>query len=398
MKIKTIDLKYFIIFLFFSLMQERLFFQIDLSLVLIISIIGLIYIICNFKNIISKKYEFKTMILLLLIVEIYGIFLSYFKYNQSIITGLVGTHYIFIYGLYFYFVNLFSKKEISDNLERIKKVFVGFGSFYAILLILQNIVYPNIFLKLNYGIRNGLRIQGCQIIQYAFAIAVCDLINDFKGKKIVPVLIMGYELLVINQARNVILVFSFIILFSYYRKIYDKKKILFLLSLFVIPIILLIMGKAGYFNILSEIVEETQNVQGTSGVRVNELNYYWSKLKESKFMGIGVIGNNFYLKDYILGTNYGYYLEDIGISAFIMKTGILGFLWTIIWIKKLFKTTNKQYEWVRVLAWFVALKTVFSMFFSTSFIFDIRDGLIYFVMILAILDCGRKLEKEKEVN
>ena len=79
MKIKTIDLKYFIIFLFFSLMQERLFFQIDLSLVLIISIIGLIYIICNFKNIISKKYEFKTMILLLLIVEIYGIFLSYFN-------------------------------------------------------------------------------------------------------------------------------------------------------------------------------------------------------------------------------------------------------------------------------------------------------------------------------
>lgn len=394
MKTKKINLKYIIIFFLFTLLQERFFYQTDVSLVLVISILGLVYFLLNITEIINTKYEFKIMIFFLFIIEVYGIVISYFKYGQSLLTGFIGTHYIFIYGFYFYFSRLLAKGNMERNLENFKKIFIAIGLMYALLLIVQKIIYPISVLKLNYAIRNGLRIQGCSIIEYAFAIAICDIINDFKPKKLIAVLIMGYELLAINQARNVILVFGIIMLISFYKKVYDKKKIYAYILLLCLPIIIFLSSKLGYFDIVNDIVGETQNVKGTSGVRVNELNYYGEKLKESHYLGIGVIANSV-LKDTVLGNEVGFYLEDIGISAFIIKTGIIGFLWTILWIFKLFRRINKQEAWIKILGLFVALKTVCSMFFSVSFLFDFRDGLIYFVMILAILDSKKKFIEQK---
>lgn len=390
MKAKKINLKYILIFFFLSILQERVFYQTDVSLTLFISIIGLIYLIFNIKDVLNVKYEFKLMIFFLFLIDLYGVAISYFRYGQSILIGIISIHYLCIYGLYFYFTKLFKKGDIDKNIENIKKIFINMGLIYSLLLILQSILYPTIIFKLNFAIRNGLRIQGCSIIEYAFAIAICDLINNFKPNKLIAVTIMGYELLVINQARNVILVFAIIILFSVFKKLYDKKKIYAYLSIFCIPVIIFAASKLGYFNMANDIIGEAQNTQGTSGVRINEINYYVEKLKESHYTGIGVIGSKV-LKDTILGNDVGYYLEDIGISAFILKTGIAGLLWTIFWILKLFKRINKQNSWVKILALFVAIKTICSLFFSVSFLFDIRDGLVYFVIILAILDSNRSV-------
>lgn len=397
MKIKIIDLKYIFIIVGLTLLQERFFFQINRNLVLIISLIGLIYTIFNMKKILKTKFEFKKMIFWLIIIELYGIFISYIKYGQTMFTGIIGTHYIFIYGLYFFFVNLLLKKNINSNIEKFKKIFIFTGIVFSILLIIQSLIYPRIFLKLNYGIRNGLRIIGCNIIQFAFAVSVCDAINNFKLKKIIPIFIMGYELFFINQARNVILIFCVIILFLIYKKNSEKNKLFFITVLLCIPIIIIILNQVGIVDFINQIIFELKNVEGTSGVRVNELRFYYEKLKESKFLGIGILGSEFPLMNKIYGNYKGYYMEDIGISAFIFKTGILGLLWTIAWILKLFSIIKKCTGWGKTLAIFVALKTVFSIFFSISFIFDIKDGLIYFVMILAILDVECRKIEEKEI-
>ena len=89
-------------------------------------------------------------------------------------------------------------------------------------------------------------------------------------------------------------------------------------------------------------------------------------------------------------------MEDIGISAFIFKTGILGFIWTVCWIIKLFKQGKVVDSKYKYLAYFVAIKTVMSLFFSVSFIFDFRDGLIYFIIVLSILDIAHHNDETVE--
>lgn len=375
-----------LLFIGLFLLQERLLYQIDTSLVMLISITGLIILLLKPQKFFLQKYIFGWMIFVLMLIELYGIILAYFHYRQNPIIGLIGTHYIFIYAFYFVFVDYLGKGNSYKNLEVLKNIIIKLGLLLAVLLILQSFIYPVEIFKLAYGYRNGLRIQGCHFMQYAFVVATCDLINCFTRKKIVSVIIMGYYLIVLNQSRNVILVSFIVFLFIFYRKMYERNKKWFVIGVLILPIILIVSWNYGIGSILGEVLREAQNIKGNVGMRVKELKYYYDLLKDSHYLGIGILGDRFSLRNSIYGTAQGFYLEDIGISAFVLKTGVIGLLWFIAYERKLINTIKKTDSWIKYLTIFLALKTILSFFFSVSFIFDIRDGLIYFVIILSIID------------
>lgn len=370
------------------LLQERFIYMTNMNLVMFISIAGLIYLLLHVNNLLSPNYIFSKFIAFFLFIQFYGIFIAKIFYGQSIVIGIVGAHYIFIYSLYFYFAKKFRNGNIDCTIKLVKNILIFAGTFIAILLIIQSFIYPFVIFNLTYGMRNGLRIQGCSIVQYSFVISICDILFEFKKKKLFSLIVMGYTLVFIEQSRNVILIFSIIIFFTVYKKLYDKNKKLFCLAILFIPLVIFIGWNYGLKEILLEVVSESQNIKGTSGMRVLELKYYFNMLKKSHFLGIGVLGDRFHLRDLIYGTNKGFYLEDIGVSAFIFKTGILGLIWTILYIFKLNKLVKKTDGWVKYLTLFLVLKTIMSMFFSYSFIFDAKDGLIYLIIILSIIDAN----------
>lgn len=388
MIVRKDNLKYILIFTLLVLLQERFFFLTGNNLVMVISICGLLIFIKKWNRLLQRNYVFNLLIIAYFIIQVYGIFLAYFRYNQPLSTGFIGTHYIFIYGFYFLFVDWFRRGNEERKLEVIKNAFIFFGVLFSILLIVQALIYPTVIFSLSYSIRNGLRVQGCQIIQFSFVVAVCDAIYSFRPQKIIPIAIMGYELFFVNQSRNVILLMSAIIIFLFYRRLKESSMKKFIIAILFIPILVLATWNMGLGDVISEIVLELQTVDGTSGMRVNELMYYLDLFKKSKYWGIGILGDQFPLRSTIYGINVGYYMEDIGVSAFVFKTGILGLLWLIFYLKKLGKMVKYTSGWIKLLTVFIFLKTIFSMFFSVSFIFDIKEGLIYLVILLAMIDAN----------
>lgn len=384
------------IFILLVFLQERFIYLTDLSFVNIISICGLILLIGNIKNITENNYYFKNIIILLMLVEVYGILISYFKYGQPISVGIIGIHYIFIYGFYFIIVDYYRNRDTDEFFKIIKKLFIVFGVFFSILLIIQTLIYPHELFKLSFSMRNGLRIQGCNILQYSFAVSVCDIISDYKRGKLLPFIIMGYALIFILQARNVVLIFTPILFYLLFVKVKNYQKKWFVVLLILSPFILFVIWKFGIDDMVAEIIYESRNIKGTGGVRVNELNYYYKLLKDSNFLGIGILGDTFNLRKIIYGTVQGFYMEDIGVSAFIFKTGIFGMLWYILYLLKLVKVSKLTGGWIDILSTFIFLKTIFSFFFSVSFLFDFRDGLIYLVILLALIDLNRYKKNNQE--
>jgi hypothetical protein len=384
------------IFILLILLQERFIYLTDLSFVNIISICGLILLVSNIKNIIKNEYYFKNIIISLMLIELYGIVISYFKYSQPIRLGLIGTHYIFIYGFYFVIVDYFRNRDSYYFLELVKKLFTVFGVIFSILLIIQTLVYPHELFKLVFSMRNGLRIQGCNILQYSFAVVVSDIISDYERGKLFPLIIVGYVLIFILQARNVVLIFTPILIYLLFVKLKKYKKRWFVLLLLFLPLFLFVIWKLGINEMVSEVIYESKNVKGTGGVRVKELNYYYKLLKDSNYFGIGILGDTFSLRKIIYGTTQGFYMEDIGVSAFIFKTGFLGMLWYVLYLFKLGKVSKVVGGWVDILSTFIFFKTIFSFLFSVSFLFDFRDGLIYLVILLALIDINRNKTKQEE--
>lgn len=381
------------------LLQERFFYLIPISLVNVMSIFGMILIVFYLPKILSNKFEFAKMIVSLLILELYGILIAYVFYGQSVIVGIKGTHYMFLYGFYYLYCDISRKIGVRDSLSIIKSTLLFWGFISAFLVIIQWFAYPTIFLNLDYSIRNGLRIQGTQIIQYAFALCLVDLFYKLSIRNVIKVLVLGFVILFILQSRNIVLIYSIIAIILLGIKIYNTNRKAFCFACILLPIVLIICINNFGKSVLYEVIEEASSGTGTTSIRIEELNYYLNKLKENHFLGIGILGDDFSQREVIYGTNRMYYLEDIGISAFIFKTGVLGLIWTISWLFKLLKMSicHKNNGYFKYLSIFVLLKTILSMLFSVTFLFDIRDGLIYFILILVLMDVGRDLHEQEEV-
>ena len=400
MKVGYIKKENLILFLIVSLIilfQERFLYTIDQSLVYILSVGGLI---CFFVYLIRGKilkYDFSIFIIFYLIIEFYGIFIAKIFYGQKLMVGIYGVHYMFLYGYYFLFVDLIKNKgNVDINVNTIKNTIYFWCFIICVLIVIQWFWYPLEFLKLNFAMRNGLRINGSHIIQYGFALACCDLLRKFTVKKFLFCIFIGLEIILIMQSRNVILVFGIIIIVLMFFKLFKDNKLLFFTLGVMSLLTLLILVNNNGLNVWNEIFEEATTKEGTTGIRIYELEFYFNSLKNNNFLGIGVLGDSFSLKSQIYGNDKYFYMEDIGISAFIFKTGIIGLIWTICWIFKLFRqgtVVNAKYKY---LAYFVAIKTVMSLFFSVSFIFDFRDGLIYFIIVLSILDIAHHNDETVE--
>lgn len=394
-----------IIVILLILINERGFYLINSNLVFIVSLIGLFTGILMSNKIISCSYTFKWIVLSYIAVCLISIIYSYFRYGQSLYDGIYGTHYIFIYLLYFYFVDLFGTKKNDDYIEPVKNVIITMGTIATLLLIFQSIIYPRIIIfSVLYSVRNeSLRIMTYGgLILFSFTLVSVDLVKKFEFKRLISFVFMLYYFVFVSQIRGTILLSSLSLMSIYIYHCKKRKKDLAFLMIPLLIICGIFIGrKMDILNkVIISVLDEINNKSGTAGIRVREIEYYYDLFRNNILFGIGILGDRFPLRKIIYGTKYyWFFVEDIGSLAFIFQTGLIGALWLVMYMKKIISQirylSSKYHELVLLIIYRLCI-----IIGGISFYSEVNDknALLYSMIFLAFIEQKQNVNDKAKQN
>ncbi|WP_162927831.1 hypothetical protein [Bacillus sp. Y1] len=318
--------------------------------------------------------------------------ITYVLHRQPIGLAYHGSKFMFLYILYFpliIFINKFGVKYILNTVHFI-------GTTLAGAFILQKMLYPKVIIfNMMYMERfDSVRFfTGMSLIIFASFISLgCFLTVERKKIKylyLISFFIQVSHLFFVAQTRNltIALIFVYTIVIILYSKGNVFKKIFSALILISVGFIIF-----GSFinNIIQSIVGELDlynTGNGTLYVRMLELDFVWSSIKENTLFGVGFYSGHFSKAPEILGTAYNYYTSDIGIFGFVFYLGMVGLIITLKYSVKLFKQT------------FIALKVnisigvillLFTLYISIispfNYIYNLEIQIIYLIIFTCILE------------
>ena len=379
--------KYFnILFVLILLINDSFFYILfETNTTILVSLISIVLFVLLFlKHKIPFDADFSWMIVLLILMMLASVLYSCFIYEQSIFSGLGNINRYFIYLLYFVFMTIYNKNGRIKLLE----LFSNLAVIIAIVFLIQRLLYPNIVFFKNFVIRNGqIRLMvNTSVFFYAVALFVTKILVYHKSRDVLKLLVIILAIIFCVQSRGE-LMFYFIASIStilFYTFVYSKKNIKHYLVIFMpIIIIIAIMAFFNIFdNILSSLIYELNN-GGSAITRVNEIIYYYNLLKENFVFGLGNLTGD--LADKIYGTTqYYFYTEDIGILVIIVKNGLIGFIWLLLYFVLLFiKLKKNRYDKISFTLLIFYLSYVLPSFFYSNLIFD-RQNIFLNSLLLSI--------------
>ncbi len=391
----------FILF-FIILFEENLFYLTDRNMIFVLSVSGLLLLLLEVCSRYHDNPSFRKEMIFLFLIEIIGVFFALLFYGQNLIIGFYGNHFIFMIGWYFYLYRLLKPNITSKYTDFASKQIIVYGVVILSVIIFQGLLANQIqVLKLGYSTRNGsVRISGCHIAGVAFYLALSNEMKKHRPINLLMILVYLVYSVFFNQSRFGLLITIITLVWAYFHflsklKNQSKKKNYILLTVFCIPALIIT------FIFLWDRIEtgfiELFNGTGTGGVRVDEIAYYWELLKQKHFLGIGMLSYQFESTGIIYNTSGYLYLEDVGMFSIIFKLGIFGFAFLIMFFRKLFLIIKKSSDsWQRNLAIILLISTMVG-FLGTQ-IFDSKYNLIYFCLMLVMIQPVSKLEKNSATS
>ena len=374
--------------IFIVLCQENFFYLTAQYMMVILSMAGIIILILESPNILTRHYFFKIPILLMMFTLIFGVILAKIFYNQPILTGLYGNHYIFIYGWYFLMCDLFERKNREELMDFSVNTFLIVSLIVVSLVLVQGIFFPNShFLRLLYSTRNGVRIGGCFIAAPAFTLAISREMHQHSILQVAVIIATGLYLFSFNQSRSLIIILSVVVVMVVLQRL-KGRGFLFHASDFGLILILLLAifaFRAPIYKMIVSTTSEFISGSGTGGVRFDELSYYFASLQNHHFWGIGVLASQFPQTRYIYGTEQYMFLEDVGMTSLIFKVGLLALFSTIVFLVRIWQSLKRlPNSWNK----YLALTELCQMTIGglSTQIFDSKYSLIYFLLVLAWIE------------
>ena len=321
----------YLVLLLVIVLNEKLFYLFSEDyytiqiLSILITILSLYELLKSLLDIKKRELYWKNQILFIVIIAIVEAINSYILYKQNLILGIVTPLHLYRYLFYFYLALKFSNKT---DVIRVENLLINISTFISIMYILQAIFYPNIIIfNMSYSIRNGFTrfYTGFPIIIFMFFITVsCSI--EYKSKKfLIYSLIQLLAIILVCQTRNFTLGLLFTILcFILLQKRNKKYKYLFISLIFCICY-LIIDPDNPLTNTITSVTNDLSNSSGTVGFRLNELRFYLNGIFDNLILGNGYFSSKFSQGYYILGRNFHYYTEDIGIIGFMFHAGLLDY-------------------------------------------------------------------------
>lgn len=377
--------------------QENAFYLSGTNTIMILSILGLFFLLFNIVNIFKGKYFFGGAILAIIISLIYAVVIAKLYYEQPIATGFYGAHFIFIYGWYFFLRDLIRGDTENELKDLISRELLVVGTVIVFLVIIQGFLYPKLtLLHLTYAYRDGVRIYGCYIATPVLLVALSREIETHSKSNIFVLAVVGFYLLYFNQSRSLLIIVTLTLLFLYVRHLkiqhFGFRPMDVLIATTALGFVAIIWQRI--YQMISSAIIEFFTVTGNGGVRVQELSYYFVRLKQNHFLGIGQLADQFGLTKYIYNTVGYMYLDDIGMVSFIFKTGIIGLGSLIYFLVRLSAAIRKQKNgWQKYLG-VILLCQIFFGILTTQFL-DSKYMLIYYLLMLVLVEPPTSSYSEK---
>lgn len=360
-----------------------------LLIVLFITIVVVLLMKLQKKDVFHT--QFGILIICLLIMSILGALRSSYL-GQPLMLGLKKAIVVFS-PIVFYFI--FQSKKIDD--QRLFNLIVVIGVCLALLNNIQYLFYGKLklFQYTSEMVRAGhLRyLVGGFFTIFSPIVALSQYLTMGRKRFLLAFIYMLGTVVLQGQTRAVIWGFLVTGFFMFYiAKKIQLKKILYIgvpigvLLIWFLPVIQ--SGRWGEFYQLTK--SEITNREGNWGGRLDAYNFYFAETMKSPLMGRGIWNETF---DVYLGDNpedrgpsrFG--LSDIGIMILLFRFGLIGALWLVLLLLKVYRTMFSRFgELKENVQYFVAGYFVFGLAtILTIDCFTQQGVIIYLALNLALL-------------
>ncbi|MBE6048875.1 MAG: hypothetical protein E7213_10860 [Clostridium sp.] len=387
----------FIIIIMFLLSRGFLLTTIDYQKSnIIIGIICGVFLIFKSKYIRKNTSTFRFDVLIFIFLIIAEIFMSKFRYGQSLSCSIKAGIYYF--SILFYYVITYKEQE-RKTLEFMKKCFIYMSFILSIILILQYYIYDRMRITfIGVDLSRAFRMDGVRITDGMYFISIgiiCTLAKiltykrEFSARKFIEyVVFLSFDLFYIvfvSKTRSILVVICLVIVIMMLCSGNDVKKklLIILVSSIAIPLFL-------NSSIVKKYIDLGETDTYSTEVRIEAMNYYIDQVSENKLLGVGLIyeKDNHDILSYILhGPETKYFKSDVGIVALYNTFGLFGLGWYILIILKFIRILRRKVN-NGVLVNNVDSIGLFSYFIATTPTLNMvsPDLIIYMAIIMAFID------------
>jgi hypothetical protein len=296
--------------------------------------IGIAILMFQYKGL-NIEMTFYREVVAILIISLYTIGTSLLVDSQSISAILSQGFPYFIFLNYFIFIVL-----INNNIDAVlflKRAVIGFGLCISIVFIAQYYFSFEGFIFLQAIDLTNVRYNEMRITSETSLITISAILlfSKLLGERrtilkqikyIIPIIIISYEIVVVQKTRITIVIYILILISMVLSKFIifsDYKKLFIATALFVFLIFLFVSNFE--FNLF-------EKDEISVFARTNAVYHYMEVAKEYPIFGVGFLKpeESSLAMQLISGSDKIYFRSDVGIFGVLNTFGIIGVVWYII--------------------------------------------------------------------
>jgi len=314
------------------------------------------------KKSLLKNFYFKAIVAIILIASIPTFVTGTLIYGQDPIEVLRRTQN---YYAYFVFVILFC--WIGNNALVVKNLNLAIVSLSVTLccLFIFCAINPNIgrvilineaYLPDRFGLQRLTTLSATTPFILYSTIYLFFYLTHGRGKKIVlafvSFLIMVFFLIFVSLSRSTIIAMFILTTIYVLTKMPLRNKLIFLyVTGFILFISELIFTNSLIdllFNSYTTLLEESKNVEGTTGIRLEGIQYLLNEFASTGGIGFGLVSSERTQSNVLSeGFKLGYNPADMGIIGVFLIYGFPAILLTIVICKKIIMDIRNSNRFVR---------------------------------------------------
>lgn len=348
-----------------------------------------------------KGYFFSYAIILLVFVVIEAIITST-RYHQPVFLTIKEMFYYFAPVVtYFAFCQMKRYIVVGKVCEILTKVSL-IASSIAILAFVSYTYLDVNFLKLSTvgdeSFRNGtIRFGvGGLIVYISVVISITRVLQkEYRNIDIYNIVLGLLQIIFVNKSRTMILYFVMVFLIAVIR---EKKTNKFYKNLVVFA--LLTVGVCVFCfldTILSEVVKYIDD-DASLFVRLEAIEFYMEQFKQKPILGMGLLSADRTSNSWRLVSGYNpshfYYREDVGAVGLLNKFGIVGVLWVVCFLRKIWKRVSTKESEQSMICQNIVIFLIVTMI-SLSFMDYQRVMYIFILLFISEITVGEFYRREE---
>ncbi len=342
-----------------------------------------------FKSNEKVKQHFKVEIYMFLLATFFSMFIASAYHNQDFSITLIVQRFMYFY--FFYFL----LHTLKIDVKTVENLLVPFGVVYAVFYIAQYFAYPTLLFDSRVDADRGtirIFIPGASFIALAYYKSLQDLLKTHRMKYGLYCFLFFIVIAILTGTRQSLAsTLLFTTVFIFFSK-QVKSRIFIILMAAVAGLAIFII----FYDIFMEMVELTEHeaTKKNTNIRLIAMRFFTSEFMPADIAyifgnGQDSLNSSFGVYVNFLKRAFGLYQSDVGLIGDYSKFGVLFVIAQLsIILRLIFGKLPSNLEYIKYFMLAVSLTM-----FSGSNGFGRADGIVFYTMILYIIDVYKHKEK-----